>query len=341
MVFAPFRLKATLASDRAADPDDVRRLKSALAELGDYVPPEWGIDGYPDRGLFESLTAFQRRSGLKSDGPTQQALNMLIAPLVAEHRLDGRDGFDLRTKDWRSDRGDVAPPVQPMAAADEEGGEGGRARSSRDLPQHDGLSAEAPTGKLRSQRHGAGNDPTEMTPQGVRRAPVLTDALDRRNAILQGDDARFVVAANPQAEDSADWWEFGIFSEVEQYDELIEAEAKRQGVDPDLVRAIVHMETSRGQYDRLGSLPFFDNDSMRPMNVHVEFWKGLGYTRDQLRSEPESNIRAGVRILREIRRRMPDASVEAVASVYNFLGAEKVTDYGARVARIYRERLWE
>lgn len=85
MTFDPFRLRATLARDSAADPEDVRRTKSALAALGDYAPPDWGLDGFPDRGLFEGLTAFQKRSGLRPDGqanpggPTETAMRSQLA----------------------------------------------------------------------------------------------------------------------------------------------------------------------------------------------------------------------------------------------------------------------
>ena len=38
---------------------------------------------------------------------------------------------------------------------------------------------------------------------------------------------------------------------------------------------------------------------------------------------------------------MPDAGDEEIASVYNNLGAKKVSDYGARVKRLMKEKPWE
>lgn len=35
-----------------------------------------------------------------------------------------------------------------------------------------------------------------------------------------------------------------------------------------------------------------------------------------------------------------DPSVEKVASIYNFLGAEQVTDFGMKVKEIYDTRPW-
>jgi soluble lytic murein transglycosylase-like protein len=116
-------------------------------------------------------------------------------------------------------------------------------------------------------------------------------------------------------------------------------QAKELGVDPDLVRAVMHMETTHGYYDApldvIGA-----NKSVRPMNVHSDFWKDLGYSRKDLH-DPEKNIEAGTRILKALQDRMPGASAEEIATMYNNLGAKQVNDYGARVGEILRNRAWE
>ena len=38
---------------------------------------------------------------------------------------------------------------------------------------------------------------------------------------------------------------------------------------------------------------------------------------------------------------MPEASAAEIATVYNNLGARKVSDYGARVERLMKEKPWE
>jgi len=73
------------------------------------------------------------------------------------------------------------------------------------------------------------------------------------------------------------------------------------------------------------------------MNIHVEYWEGLGYSREQLQ-QPEINIRVGILILKRIIERIQNPTVEKIASIYNFLGNEKVTDYGARVKIICQEQ---
>lgn len=37
----------------------------------------------------------------------------------------------------------------------------------------------------------------------------------------------------------------------------------------------------------------------------------------------------------------PDSSDEEVATVYNSLGAKKVSDYGARIKELMKEKPWE
>lgn len=75
------------------------------------------------------------------------------------------------------------------------------------------------------------------------------------------------------------------------------------------------------------------------MNIHAEYWKGLGYSREDLK-DPRKNIEAGVRLLKAIQDRVTDPAIEKIGSVYNYLGATIVTNYGASIAQIYREKPW-
>jgi hypothetical protein len=52
------------------------------------------------------------------------------------------------------------------------------------------------------------------------------------------------------------------------------------------------------------------------------------------------NVRAGATLLKRIVDRLPSPSVERVATLYNSLAKEKVTDYGARVANVYEAKPW-
>ena len=49
----------------------------------------------------------------------------------------------------------------------------------------------------------------------------------------------------------------------------------------------------------------------------------------------------GALILSRIIDRVPNPTIEKVASIYNYTGKEKVSDYGLHVIRIYEDRLWE
>lgn len=103
------------------------------------------------------------------------------------------------------------------------------------------------------------------------------------------------------------------------------------------------MESTHGSYDKLCTPlnPFCpQNKSILPMNIYVTYWKKLGYTRDQLLNT-EINIDAGCLILSRIWKRVKDPTIRKVASVYQILGTVKVTDYGARVQKIYDEKPWD
>lgn len=165
------------------------------------------------------------------------------------------------------------------------------------------------------------------------------NAKKRKINILKKDKEYFKVSPNKNADDSEPFYAFGHFSEVNRNKKIIEEKSQNAGVNPDLTKAIVHLETTQGYYDRIHEV-IDKNTSLRPMNVQSEYWKDLGYSRDDLK-EPEKNIEAGVELLKRIKNNMPDAGDEEIASVYNNLGAKKVSDYGARVKRLMKEKPWE
>lgn len=74
-------LKGPLMSNAAADPGDVVKMKTALAHLGLFDDPEFGITGLPDGRLFEGIRKFQISRDIEPDGvvtrqgPTLKALN--------------------------------------------------------------------------------------------------------------------------------------------------------------------------------------------------------------------------------------------------------------------------
>jgi soluble lytic murein transglycosylase-like protein len=75
------------------------------------------------------------------------------------------------------------------------------------------------------------------------------------------------------------------------------------------------------------------------MNIHTSYWQGLGYSREQLK-DATTTIEAGARILKGIISIVERPSVDKVATLYNYLGATEVSQYGARVRSIYLQKPW-
>jgi hypothetical protein len=74
------------------------------------------------------------------------------------------------------------------------------------------------------------------------------------------------------------------------------------------------------------------------MNVNITFWGSVFGSRSDLH-DPVTNIEGGAELICRIVRCMPDgAPVGHIATVYNNLGAKKVSDYGSRVKALYAAR---
>jgi hypothetical protein len=115
--------------------------------------------------------------------------------------------------------------------------------------------------------------------------------------------------------------------------------AQETGVPGRLIRAIMYIETTHGYYDAPLAL-IGENKSILPMNVNVDYWGDAFGSRAAL-NDPYENIRAGAEILRRIIANLPrEASVRQIATLYNNINAESVTDYGARVDEIHAQQPW-
>lgn len=176
-----------------------------------------------------------------------------------------------------------------------------------------------------------GGEATFVTGQSARRASILNDS-----------PSLFLVASrtdvNPEYGAWREWSYLGR-AVVEKYDDLIVREATLQGVDADLVRSIIYMEVSHGGIYGYPAELAGKADSIYPMNIRESLWADLIPDGGEL-THPGDNIAAGVRLIKEIQDRVTDPSVTNIASLYYDLGANVVQDYGARVDRIYQQRLW-
>jgi len=79
--------------------------------------------------------------------------------------------------------------------------------------------------------------------------------------------------------------------------------------------------------------------SVLPMNINYRYWKSLGVTKEKLAC-PFYNIEFGVILIKRISDRIAEPTIKKVATIYNFVGAEKVNDYGARVYKLYLSQPW-
>ena len=168
-------------------------------------------------------------------------------------------------------------------------------------------------------------------------------AQRRKQHVLAGGGAQFSVAPNPNADATEPLHEWAWISQVDDYDAEITQVAAELGIDPDLIRAIMYMETTHGGYGGAG--PLFDflgiSKSILPMNINVRFWGDAFGPRAKL-EVPLNNIRAGATILSGIMANLPvTASLVEIATLYNSLSATMVSDYGARTEAVFKSRLWE
>jgi hypothetical protein len=74
------------------------------------------------------------------------------------------------------------------------------------------------------------------------------------------------------------------------------------------------------------------------MNVHAKLWN---LDASKLTYDRVYNISAGSIILQSISNNVsPGSGISQIATLYNSLGAQSVTSYGARVQSIYNEKPW-
>ncbi|CAA6605584.1 hypothetical protein MTBLM1_60117 [Rhodospirillaceae bacterium LM-1] len=174
--------------------------------------------------------------------------------------------------------------------------------------------------------------------------PIVNIKVDRIANIKSDKPAVFEIEENPDADGTAPFYrdhKRGSHA-VSAYGAIIEEEAKRQGVDPDLVKSIMYMENADGHKYGLNDLAdkIGVSKSVMPMNIRPDIWGELGLTRQQAEM-PEENIRASVVLIRRIQERVDNPTPEKVGTLWNNISKEKINDIGARVGAIYRGRSWE
>ncbi|NQV79939.1 MAG: hypothetical protein HQ495_05250 [Alphaproteobacteria bacterium] len=170
--------------------------------------------------------------------------------------------------------------------------------------------------------------------------PVVNIARDRIDNILGNKPARFEIADNPSARPAIVGSHIKGRDAVLENDRIIKEEAESEGIDPNLLRAIMYVENARGWlHDAAAEGIGLTPSSALPMNINASLWGRLvGDGADLM--DPRENIRAAARLLRRISDRIEDATPEKIASIWHFAGAERVDDFGALVGLAMREQHW-
>lgn len=148
---------------------------------------------------------------------------------------------------------------------------------------------------------------------------VLVTAAEREAAILNNTDGIFSFDAHSIPSDyesySNPYYSIDYLGRraVNTYANEISASSAKYGVDQKLVESIVYLENSHGWYDGFILSP----STIRPGNINIDKWSGLlpEYTTEQIKEDPAKNIELSVKLLSEIQRRIPNSSVESVASL--------------------------
>jgi len=181
----------------------------------------------------------------------------------------------------------------------------------------------------------------------------LRSAKDRKNAILNDTpDTKFYFESqkfsdipnyqNRSVENPYQRNDWGA-QEVRKYSGLINATAARYSIDPDVVKAIIYTEVSRGFYGFAAQKAGVAG-TWFPGNISTD-WQKLIPGSDV--RKPADNIELTTKLISQIAKRLDDPSIENIYSLYNGLSHDrtyvnkeaKTTPYFAKMA--IEAKAWE
>lgn len=182
----------------------------------------------------------------------------------------------------------------------------------------------------------------------MNKAPSVNIEKDRVQAIKDNACAKFDVEINPKARGKAPLhaWHLMGHQAVKQNGEHIQSAAEKHGVDPDLIKSIMYLENAQGWYgkpaEKMGKA-----DTILPMNVSKQRWSEM-QTEGKNLFDSSENVDVGTKIIKALQDKIKGVdssklnkeSIEKIGTLYNSLYKEKTTDYGARLAKIYKEKPW-
>lgn len=127
---------------------------------------------------------------------------------------------------------------------------------------------------------------------------------------------------------------------VHKYDNKILKYAQKHNIDPDLTRAVMYAENARGWYgvfpESVGA-----SESILPMNIRKDIWSDLLKKKPEDIYDPDINIESGTVLLKRIRDRIDRPTPEKIGSIWNSAEKKSITEFGAYVGRVYKEKPWQ
>jgi len=308
----PVTLNKPFASNVSVDEWDVKQIKKTLNRLGYYSPLETvGITGLADQAVFTGLKQFQKDHGLPPTGEDKPD-DVTIKMLNTETAKTPSGFYMWRTVDdgkVRKTHADYNNTVRAWADAPDPG-----------------------------EDYGCRCWAAPM------KVPTVNLAKDRVQSILDNTPAVFDIVLDLKAKADAPLYENTILANLAlaKHTNAIEKFAKEYHVDPDLVKAVMWSENSRGGQMGLGYVAdaVHKSRTILPMNIDPNMWYKLVTNNRSDLYNYDTNIEAGTVLLSRIRDRIKDPTPAKIGAIWEYIGFEKTNNYGTYIGRIYKEKPW-
>jgi hypothetical protein len=340
------RARAEMSFGTAAERARAARLVAALPE---HLRDQMGADFATYAGLLAPLldAGLPRELALRV---ADSAMRGIVVPdptaTLATNRGTTARGAEATLSDNAAPAGSAIRIVQPDTIVPEQTESIDsviqRMKDSETLPQR--IKDLAGRGRTEADREKAKAE-AEAFLKNPRRSATLQMAESRIWAIRNRFPTIFDIKDDPAQTGAALLLrnhDDGVKA-VQDYDAIIAKEAKAQGVDPDLVRAIMYFENAGGrQYGEIGQTLGISR-TILPININPGLWEGLGGVKKDEFTDPAKNVRAGVALIKEIESRLrpEDRTPAKIGSIWNFAGKFRVSSEGARIQKIFDNRAWE
>jgi hypothetical protein len=193
-----------------------------------------------------------------------------------------------------------------------------------------------------------GGETEQALKREVEKPVSRKESFEREESILNDTPAQYEVERDPKNIKWDLWDEVRTFGSkgkeaIKKYDSLILKNAEKHNLDPDLIRAVMYAEHSRGH--KGGFNDFADkvhmSDSIMPMNIQNERWAKIIGKKPEDMYNPDLNIEAATILLKRIRDRIKKPTPEKIGTLWNGLSMKKTTEFGEYIGGLYHEKPWK